>query len=318
MTKKFLSENTELMKEWDWEANVDLDPNKVTYGSHKKAWWKCQKCGYKWHQSIMERTRKVRPAHCPCCTSRVVVKGVNDFATFHPEDVKDWHPTKNGDLRPDMIMKSSSRRIWWQCQKCGHEWQTTAASKRGCPECMHKPTVGKDDLSTLRPDLAKEWHPTKNGDLKPTDVKLQSNKKVWWLCPNNHEYQAVIGGRTRSDNKASNCPICNKQNRTSFPEQAVFYYVKKLYPDAINSYRAPFLGLMELDVFIPSLNWAIEYDGSQWHKHDKLKREQQKYQKCVQQRIKLIRIREKMAPLGSDIADEQISIVKLNGIPNLE
>lgn len=318
MTKKFLSENAELMKEWDWEANVDLDPNKVTYGSHKKAWWKCQKCGYKWHQAIMERTRKVCPAHCPCCTSRVVVKGINDFATFHPEDVKDWHPTKNGKLQPDMIMKSSSKRIWWQCQKCGHEWQTTARSKRGCPRCLHSATAGKDDLATLRPDLAKEWHPTKNGDLKPTDVKLQSNKKVWWLCPNNHEYQAVIGARTRGGNKASNCPVCNKQNRTSFPEQAVFYYVKKLYPDALNSYRAPFLGLMELDIFIPSLNWAIEYDGAQWHKNDKLTREQQKYQKCVQQKVKLIRIREKMAPLGSDIADEQISIVKLNGIPNLE
>ena len=316
--KKYIADDENLMKEWDWEANLDLDPHRITYGSHKKAWWKCQKCGYKWYQAIMDRTRKVMPAHCPCCTSRVVVKGINDFATFHPEDVKDWHPTKNGNLHPDMITKSSRRHIWWRCQKCGHEWQTVASSKRGCPRCLHSATAGKDDLATLRPDLAKQWHPSKNGNLKPTDVKLQSNKKVWWLCPNNHEYQAVVGARTRGDNKASNCPICNKQNRTSFPEQAIFYYVKKLYPDAINSYRAPFLGLMELDIYIPSLNWAIEYDGEPWHRKDKLKREETKYQKCVQNGIKLFRIREKMAESGSDIADEQISVIKMNGKKNLE
>ena len=37
MTKKFLSENTELMKEWDWEANEGLNPNEITCGSHKKS-----------------------------------------------------------------------------------------------------------------------------------------------------------------------------------------------------------------------------------------------------------------------------------------
>lgn len=267
---------------------------------------------------LSQLSDKRSPAHCPCCMNRAVVKGINDFATFHPDDVKDWHPTKNGDLRPDMITRASSKRIWWKCSKCGHEWQTTATGKRGCPHCLHKPEVGKDDLATLYPEIAKEWHPTKNGDLTPNNVKSKSNKKVWWLCPNNHEYQAIINARTRGDNKGSNCPICNKHNRTSFPEQAVFYYIKQLYPDAINGYKANFLGTMELDIFIPSINWAIEYDGKVWHKEDKLRREKQKYQKCHKQGIKLLRIREEMAGLGSDIADEQIGIVEFNGKESLE
>jgi len=33
------------------------------------------------------------------------------------------------------------------------------------------------------PELAKEWHPTKNGDLKPTDVTKGYDKKAWWLFP---------------------------------------------------------------------------------------------------------------------------------------
>ena len=37
MTKLYLSENTELMKEWDWEANQDLNPKEITCGSQKKS-----------------------------------------------------------------------------------------------------------------------------------------------------------------------------------------------------------------------------------------------------------------------------------------
>ena len=36
-------------------------------------------------------------------------------------------------------------------------------------------------LAVTMPDLAAEWHPTKNGDLRPTDVTCGSGKKVWWL-----------------------------------------------------------------------------------------------------------------------------------------
>mgnify|MGYP002513226043 CR=1 FL=1 len=40
------------MSEWDWDANAELDPNKLTSGSNKKAWWKCSKCGYCFLQGI--------------------------------------------------------------------------------------------------------------------------------------------------------------------------------------------------------------------------------------------------------------------------
>ena len=48
-----------------------------------------------------------------------------------------------------------------------------------CPICSgHKVLVGYNDLASLNPELAKEWHPTKNGNLKPTQVTLLSEKKV--------------------------------------------------------------------------------------------------------------------------------------------
>ena len=35
----------------------------------------------------------------------------------------------------------------------------------------------KEPLSVTHPDLAKEWHPTKNGELTPNDVTAGSDKK---------------------------------------------------------------------------------------------------------------------------------------------
>ena len=39
-----------------------------------------------------------------------------------------------------------------------------------------------NSLSFKNPKLASEWHPTKNGNLTPSDVTLASPKKVWWKC----------------------------------------------------------------------------------------------------------------------------------------
>ena len=107
-----------------------------------------------------------------------------------------------------------------------------------------------------------EWHPTKNKQLAPEKVTHGSGKKVWWLCSNNHEYNATILHRAHG----TGCPKCNAGRQTSFAEQATYFYIKQLYPDALNRYSAEFLGRMELDIYIPSIKLAIEYDGEAWHK----------------------------------------------------
>ena len=58
------------------------------------------------------------------------------------------------------------------------------------------------------PELLREWHPTKNGELKPEEFTFGSNKKVWWLCPKGHEYPASIGSRT---GRKSGCPFCPRR-----------------------------------------------------------------------------------------------------------
>ena len=171
-------------------------------------------------------------------------------------------------------------------------------------------------MATTHPQIAKEWHPTKNGTLTPNDVTYGYGKKVWWLCPYGHEYQATVNKRTSGS--GTNCPVCNSGRQTSFAEQAFYYYIKKLYPDAINRFKADFLENMELDIYIPSIKLAIEYDGEAWHKKDKIEREKKKYDLCKTNSIKLIRLREKMPDFPSEIADNMWSVDKLYEHKNLE
>lgn len=59
-------------------------------------------------------------------------------------------------------------------------------------------------LAVANPNLAAEWHPTKNGSLTPDMVTKGSNKKAWWKCRLGHEWQTRIVSRSRG----TGCPFC--------------------------------------------------------------------------------------------------------------
>ena len=60
------------------------------------------------------------------------------------------------------------------------------------------------NFQKLCPDLAIDWHPTKNGNLTPKDMMAGSCKKVWWVCSKGHEWQAIIRNRS----SGAGCPFC--------------------------------------------------------------------------------------------------------------
>ena len=243
----------------------------------------------------------------------------NNLEKEHPQLSKEWDKEKNGNKLPRDFQPASNKYAWWICPICDHGWNAKISNrsvlKRGCPVCANKVVApGKNDLATTHPKLASEWHPSKNDHLTPEQVTYGSAKKVWWKCSKNHEYKASLLHRAHG----TEYPKCHSGRQTSFAEQATFYYVKKLFPDAINRYTADFLGRMELDIYIPSIKYAIEYDGEAWHKKTAIHREEKKYQLCKENTIKLIRLREKMPKITSNIADYMYSTEKMYEPKNLE
>lgn len=199
------TERPELAAEWVREKN-DILPTDVTVGSRRRVWWCCEK-GHQWRSEVSSRARG---AGCPVCASRAVVAEENDLMSHFPEIAAEWHPTKNGQLQPDAVSPSSNRKVWWLCPE-GHDYQAAVGARTGggsgCPYCAgRKVWLGFNDLATLEPRLAEEWHPTLNGKLTPEDVTPGSRRKVWWLCSEGHSWKAVIYSRARG--RRSGCPVC--------------------------------------------------------------------------------------------------------------
>ena len=277
--------NPNVSKEWNFEKNRDLMPTDITPNSDKKVWWKCKK-GHEWQTTVGSRNRGTG---CPYCAGQKIIHGSNDLETLNPSLAKEWNYEKNFELVPTNTMSNSSKKVWWKCEE-GHEWQATVSNRNkgaGCPYCAGQKVIkGHNDLQTINPILADEWHWQKNNELTPTDVMPNSAKKVWWLCRKGHEWQATISSR----NNGIGCPICDSERKTSFPEYALVYYLEKYGFDVLHSYRE---NGYELDVYIPSKRIGIEYDGFFWHK-DRAQKDITKNEKCQKDGITLYRIRENL------------------------
>ena len=164
----------------------------------------------------------------------------------HPEIAGEWHPTKNRDILPRDVTRSSGKKVWWRCPKGpDHEWEATVANRttgRGCPFCAGKKLSVTNSLASRFPELAAEWHPRKNRGLHPNKLVAGSAKKVWWKCPKgpDHEWEAVLSSRTRGGN---GCPFCAGQRASVtnsllalFPDVAAQWHPKKneaLTPDQV-------------------------------------------------------------------------------------
>ena len=214
----------------------------------------------------------------------------------------DWEKNDRCELNPKKLTLGSGEKANWVCTK-GHKWVASIVDRTGkglgCPYCSNKRILpGYNDLQSQRPDLMADWDYEAN-TLDPSAVAVKSSKTAAWICPKGHKYNKAIYKRAAGEG----CPSCAKALRTSFPEQCFFFYIKKVYPDAINSYREIFDNGMELDIFIPSVKTGIEYDGVFWHDQSGLSREVKKYHICKENHIRLFRIKEGSFTDFADNAD---------------
>ncbi|MFF2531519.1 zinc-ribbon domain-containing protein [Brevibacillus sp. NPDC058079] len=200
----------DLLKEWDYEKNGSITPYNIVPGREAKTWWLCPAKGHSYRASPYIRTTTDRG--CPYCNNREACED-NCLAVTHPDLTKEWHPTKNGKYTPFNVLAGNHKKFWWICSK-GHEYPASLLNRARkekpsrCPYCTNQKVCYDNCLATTHPELAKEWHPTKNGKLTPYDVIAGSNKKRWWICERKHEWEANSNSRAKKDGSGSGCPIC--------------------------------------------------------------------------------------------------------------
>ena len=277
--------NSELISEWDYSKNREIDPSRVSINSIKSVWWICPK-GHSYSARIDRRTIG---NGCPYCSNHRVLSGFNDLATKKPEVIKEWDYKKNnGDPRKTYM--GSTKKAYFIC-KNGHNYQMIIrdyVKGYNCPVCANRVIQeGYNDFASFDERLLKEWNYKKN-KIKPNEISSKSNTKVWWIGECGHEWEATINSRTMAK---TNCPICAEERHASISEKSVLFYIKKSnkYSEVLENYKDDIIKL-ELDIYIPSIKTAIEYDGERWHKN--IKKDLKKDLMCKKNKIKLIRIRE--------------------------
>lgn len=228
VTNSLSTKYPDVAEQWHPKKNGKLSPDKVLAASHKIVWWQCpRKRSHEFPAKILNRT--LNKARCPYCTGQKVLEE-DSLAKIRPDVAAFWHPSKNGKLKPNDVLPGSDRVIWWLCnQGPDHEWKAPVKSQTKkkssiCPYCMGRKFSVTNSLAALFPDIAKQWHPIKNGNLTPDSIIAGSHSKAWWKCDKgpDHEWRAQIRDRTKSG--STGCPCCAGQ------KVSITNSLKSLYP----------------------------------------------------------------------------------------
>lgn len=225
----------ELASQWHPTDNKDLNPEEYSLGSNESILWQCPiNQQHKWPAPICSRIRSDGTiTSCSICLNQRADQ-TNCLLTTHPDLAAQWHPTKNGDLKPTMVTAGHAGKVWWFCSKlstadctteeCKHEWDATVTNRTihnvGCPICSAKGATR--DLCKHRyidhthPEIASQFHPNKNGDLRVNKILSGSPKPVWWICHKlstsectdscRHEWKTSPANRIGIERK---CPFCS-------------------------------------------------------------------------------------------------------------
>ena len=191
---------------------------------------------------------------CPNCSNRDTLETMIDKL---PNNFKLYDYSK-------AVYINSTTEITVTCNVCGIEFDQTPSALiqgHGCKVCSAK---AKADKARLKPEeilsKAREIHGNKfeYGSLEG----YLDNRFVWQIkCPKHSWFPQPVVSHLRGQG----CKDCAKELSSSRIEKELVSYLKSLGLDVYQNYRPFWMNGEELDIFIPSLDLAIEYNGGTYH-----------------------------------------------------
>lgn len=115
---------------------------------------------------------------------------------------------------PLLIAKNSNKKFWFECGKCGHNFEASldkVGIGRFCPFCSNKKLCSSSECSTCleksfaSSEKAEFWDTEKNKQ-NPREVLAWSHKKFWFKCGKcKHSFDAGLN----SVSFGRFCPFCS-------------------------------------------------------------------------------------------------------------
>ena len=280
----FVTKFPHLVKHYDNIKNDTLISD-VSYGSKKTFYFTCAH-GHSFTATPHNINKsKHKRINCPQC-----VKNLFKEKPF----LLHWFDKTKNTVKADEVTAGSKKDIILTC-KNGHSFTRKPKTlfdlqkELTCTTCSGVECTHETSLTNNNPELLEEWYHAKN-EINPNEIAYNSNKKVWWKCENNHEWEQEVSYRTgtRYRNKEpSKCPYCYQYSK-SRNELIIFSEIKQFFNNTTSGH---IVDGKEIDIFIHDLNLGIEYDGEHWHKN-KTKSDKEKNSIFKSNGIDIIRVRE--------------------------
>ena len=214
---------------------------------------------------------------CPKCGKKHKIS-LEDFI----EKAKKVHGNKYDYSKVKYV--NNKTNVCIVCPTHGEFYQTPKKHLvgHGCPKCG-----GSFKLTNIMfIDKAKQIHGDKYDYSNVTYIN--SNTKVTITCHKHGEFQQLPHDHLQG----KGCPTC--AHFISRPEIALYEYICNfISKDDIIRRDRTVLGNLELDIYIPKLKIAIEYNGLRWHSEEFNKDKNyhlNKLIKCNEKGIRLIQI----------------------------
>lgn len=262
----------QLIPEWDYTNPKSME-DYLPY-SRKKVWWRCtlNPCGcHVWQSLISNRTGNTHSG-CPYCSGHRVCFH-NNLETKHPKLKAQWSPNNSKTMKE--YSSGSRKKVEWICplNPCGcHIWSAPISARtcpraKGCPYCSSKKLCAHNNLETLYPELASQWHP----DNKPINKYASgSGKKVLWICRSNSQHIWLAPICKRTEPWKTGCPHCSFSKGysksqikwlTSIEKEKNINIQHACKPEG--EFRIPEIG--KVDGYCRETNTVYEYHGDYWH-----------------------------------------------------
>lgn len=266
-----------LLSLYDTEGNP-LPASEVSYSSRKQCKCRCPVCGTSWAQnpnhliriqkgSYNVFTKREEETFCPYCKGERASPFYNLGAAV-PEAV-DWWDEERNDRPIWEHLPSTHKRFYLRCPECRYSFPkpvrlSDRRFKLLCP-CHGKGRSRElTDFNCLEarfPLISKELDDEQNGGITGKTIPSSYKHKLWFHCPAGHSYHANVSNRT---SLGCGCSVCQGRRKTSFPEQAIRFYLAKCAPDLQSGQEDPHTK-RSVDILLPSQRTAIEYNSRYYH-----------------------------------------------------
>jgi len=213
-------------------TSPELSFDDLGSGVSKKCKWRCSKStcehAHEWTASILNRTS--HGSGCPFCAHQPrQVCRCYSLGKKYPKLLAEYCLSNERD--PFTIPCGSSIKVQWKCSTCAYIWEaapstrTSRTQPSNCPACARSVPSAVTNLGVCFPEIAKEFHSTKNAPLTTKTIMPSTKTIIWWFCAkHNYEWQAAVGART-----AGNSPGCKYCKESSLE-----YYMRLVLEKLIN------------------------------------------------------------------------------------